>query len=215
MFGKAGRPPEDRFVRKLEIFEAVAPLILTVGARHLSMRQAARAACLSVGGLYHYFPTKRDLVLYALQPDVLEQRCQDFHSKNRALAAQNPRRYFDRYVDFAVCGVCLWQPAIQAALELGVETFRDTVDWALNLSAERFRDMKRLITPDVSEETLDQLEYSLRRVCLAACLDKRITPDALRTEICALFDGYATERDHQGSEDHVAPENLSDIPTTL
>ncbi|MBK9715090.1 MAG: TetR family transcriptional regulator [Kouleothrix sp.] len=27
------------------------------GVRRLSMRQAAAAACLSIGGLYHYFPT--------------------------------------------------------------------------------------------------------------------------------------------------------------
>ena len=30
------------------------------------MRQAAQAACLSVGGLYHYFPTKRDVFLAAI-----------------------------------------------------------------------------------------------------------------------------------------------------
>jgi len=83
MFGKVGRPTEDRFARKLEIFEAVAPLILTVGARRLSMRQAAHAACLSVGGLYHYFPTKRELLLYTLQPDTLDRRCQDFQREHR------------------------------------------------------------------------------------------------------------------------------------
>src|SRR5947199_6465659 len=121
-FGKPGRPPEDRLARQQEIYEAVAPLLLTVGWRRLSMHQAARAACLSIGGLYHYFPTKRDLVLYTLQPDVLEERCQDFHRKHSELAAQDPRRYFDRYVDFALQGMRLWQPAIQAALELGVET---------------------------------------------------------------------------------------------
>ena len=119
VLGKVGRPAEDKFARQCEIYEAVAPLILTVGARRLSVRQAARAACLSMGGLYHYFPTKRDLVLFALQPETLDRRCQDFHREYGELAARDPRLYFDLYVDFAVQGVRLWQPAIQAALEMG------------------------------------------------------------------------------------------------
>src|SRR5689334_11440210 len=104
-FGKVGRPPEDRFGRKLEIFEAVAPLILEKGARRLSMQEAACAACLSIGGLYHYFPTKRELVLYTLQPDVLDRRCLHFHLKYQGLASSEPERYFVLFVDFAVQGV--------------------------------------------------------------------------------------------------------------
>jgi AcrR family transcriptional regulator len=200
-FGKVGRPPEDRFARKLEIFEAVSPLILAQGARRLSIEAAARAANLSVGGLYHYFPTKQDLLLYTLQPDVLDRRCQQFHQDYAELAAQNPREYFEHYVNFAVRGVRLWQPAIQAALELGVETFWSVVDRAMILSVERFRDMKRIITPGVSEETLDQLEFSLRRACLAACLDKRITPEALSKDIHAIFGGYANEAHRHEAKD--------------
>ena len=202
MFGKVGRPPEDRFARKLEIFEAVAPLILEVGARRLSMRQAASAACLSVGGLYHYFPTKMDLMLYVLQPGVLDQRCQEFHQQYQGLAVREPQQYFDRYVDFAVRGVRLWQPSIQAALELGVETFRNTIDWALDMSVVRFREMKRIITPGTSDEALDQLEQSLRRVCLAACLDKRITPEALRKDIYAIFGSYSAESHPRPKKDN-------------
>src|SRR5215218_11328364 len=63
MSGKPGRPPEDRLRRQHEIFLAVVPLIERYGAKRLTMRQAARAAHLSLGGLYHYVPTKRDLVL--------------------------------------------------------------------------------------------------------------------------------------------------------
>src|SRR5260370_10216675 len=43
-FGKPGRPPEDRMARQCEIFVAVSPLLLTIGAQQLSMRQAAQAA---------------------------------------------------------------------------------------------------------------------------------------------------------------------------
>jgi|Tabmets5t2r1_1033131.scaffolds.fasta_scaffold05206_2 AcrR family transcriptional regulator len=55
---KPGRPPEDRLKRQYEIFLAVAPLIERYGAKRLTMRQAARAAHLSLGGLYHYWKPK-------------------------------------------------------------------------------------------------------------------------------------------------------------
>ena len=42
MFGKVGRPAEDRLLRQREIFEAVAPLLLEVGARELTMRHGGR-----------------------------------------------------------------------------------------------------------------------------------------------------------------------------
>lgn len=39
------------------------------------MRQAAAAAHMSVGGIYHYFPSKRDLVLFVLSPEALQRLC--------------------------------------------------------------------------------------------------------------------------------------------
>lgn len=44
VFGKPGCPPEDKLARQREIYEAVAPLILEVGPRRLSMLEAARGA---------------------------------------------------------------------------------------------------------------------------------------------------------------------------
>lgn len=210
-FGKIGRPPEDRFARQYEIFQSVAPLLLSVGARRLTMEEAARTACLSIGGLYHYFPTKRDLVLWALQPETLDRRCHEFHRKYRWLAAEDPQRYFHLYVDFAVQGVRVWQPAIQAALELGVETFWSVLERAMTLGVAGFREMKRIITPEASDETLDQLEHSLRRACLAACLDKQITPEALRSEIYAIFGGYAAGA-HRPQEEREEVSELVVVP---
>src|SRR5205807_57191 len=141
-------------------------------------------------------------LLFSLQPETLSRRCQDFHQRYGELAGRDPQLYFDLYVDFAVQGVNLWRPAIQAALELGVETFWNTLDWAMKIGVERFRDMKRIITPGISEDALDELEYSLRRSVLGACLDRQITPEALRSEIYAIFGGYAADaqRRHLGGE---------------
>src|SRR5258708_10463699 len=94
VFGKKGRPPEDRLARQKEIYAAVSPLILQEGARQLSMRHAAQAACLSIGGLYHYFPTKRDLMLHGLCPEATHRHCQDFHAQFGYLADLHPERHF-------------------------------------------------------------------------------------------------------------------------
>src|SRR4030095_8768277 len=93
MSGKPGRPPEDRLRRQHEIFLAVAPLIERYGARRLTMRQAARAAHLSLGGLYHYFPTKRDFVLHALKPEAVARLCAEFHGRAGNPERTDPGRY--------------------------------------------------------------------------------------------------------------------------
>ena len=74
-----GRPAEDHLQRQREIYEAAGPLILARGRAHLSMQQIARAAHASVGSLYYYFPSKRDLVLCGLRTEVLAHRCAAFH----------------------------------------------------------------------------------------------------------------------------------------
>jgi AcrR family transcriptional regulator len=100
MSGKPGRPPEDRLKRQHEIFLAVAPLIERHGAKRLTMRQAAWAAHLSLGGLYHYFPTKRDLVLHALKPEAVARVCADFHGRHADLERTDPGRYVQADVDY-------------------------------------------------------------------------------------------------------------------
>ena len=59
------------------------------------MRQAAKAAHLSLGGLYHYFLTKRDLVLHSLKPEALARVCTDFHDRH----AQWERTDHSRFVE--------------------------------------------------------------------------------------------------------------------
>jgi hypothetical protein len=71
---KPGRPPEDRLKRQYEIFLAVAPLIERYGAKRLTMRQAARAAHLSLGGLYHYRKAEITALVKHLAPSLLALR---------------------------------------------------------------------------------------------------------------------------------------------
>jgi len=151
MFGKRGRPPEDRLVRQREIYTAVAPLIVQDGARRLSMRQAAQAACLSIGGLYHYFPTKRELVLHGLCPEALLKLCQDFHAQFGHLAEMDPRRYIDEGIEVVVEQVRFCRPAIHAALELGTESFWEVIETLLTGTALDFEVNLQRVAPEVCD----------------------------------------------------------------
>lgn len=195
-FGKMGRPPEDRLARQRGIYNAVAPLILQVGARRLSMRQAARAACLSIGGLYHYFPTKRDLVLHGLCPEALLRHCQDFHSQFGHLTSLNPQQYMDEGINVVVKEVAFCRPAIHAALELGAGSFWEVIEMLLTSTALEFEERLQQLFPEVSEQELHQWGRAIRRSICAALLDKSVTPDELRGELQLLVTGYVDRISH-------------------
>jgi len=190
-FGKKGRPPEDRLARQSAIFLAVAPLILRDGARGLSMRAAADAACLSVGGLYHYFPTKRDLVMHGLRPEALLRVCQDFHAEFGYLSEVDPRRYIDEGIRVMVEHVGLLRPAIHAALELGTTSFWEVIDTILTNTTFDFEVHIRRIFPDVGDQELAQWGRAIRRSICAAFLDKRISQDEFHDDMRLLMDSYA------------------------
>lgn len=197
-FGKKGRPSEDRLARQREIYQAVIPLIVRHGARRLSMRQAAQAACLSIGGLYHYFPTKRELVLHGLCPEAILRRCQDFHAQFGYLAEVDPQRYFVEGIDLVVEHVGFCRPAIYAALELGTESFWEVIEALLTGTEQAFEANLRRLFPEVSDQELQRWGRAIRRAFCAALLDKSMSPDELRVELRMLVDGHIHRINHTG-----------------
>ena len=201
-FGKKGRPPEDRLARQREIYNAVAPLILQVGARRLSMREAAQAACLSIGGLYHYFPTKRDLVLHGLCPEALLRHCQDFHTEFGHLADQDPLQYIDEGINVVVKEVTFCRPAIHAALELGAGSFWEVIETLLTSTAIEFEVRLYPLFLEVGEQELHQWTRAMRRSICAALLDKSLSPDELRDEMRMLVTSYVNRITQDGQTMH-------------
>jgi len=189
-FGKKGRPPEDQLARQREIYEAVSPLIMEIGARQLSMRQAARAACLSIGGLYHYFPTKRDLVLHGLSLEALNRWCHDFHTQFGYLAVIDPEQYLDQCINDTLRIIRFLRPAFHAAVELGVEAFWEVIDNVVTLTVQEFSTVLKLLFPEVNEQELTRIGRAIRRSICAGVLDKTATEDEIRDELHALLDGY-------------------------
>jgi AcrR family transcriptional regulator len=199
-FGKKGRPPEDLLARQREIYEAVSPLILQMGARQLSMRQAANAACLSIGGLYHYFPTKRDLVLHGLSRDALNRWCHEFHAQFGHLVNTDPEQYLEKCLDDTVQVIKFLRPAFHAALELGAEAFWNVIENVLMFTIQEFTMVLRLLVPEVREQELDLLGRAIRRSICAGVLDKTATDCEIRDELRALLDGYKSHASHELQE---------------
>lgn len=214
MFGKRGRPPEDRLARQREIYDVVAPLILRDGARRLSMREAAEAACLSIGGLYHYFPTKRDLVLHGLNPEALYRLCQDFHAEFGHLTTLDPRRYIYEGIEIVVQQVGFCRPAVHAALELGSESFWEVIETLLMSTSLDFEVNLQRAAPDASEEELHRCGRAIRRAICAALLDKSITPDELRDELRMLVDGHLSLAG-RSAQAHASLSERVSAPVTL
>jgi AcrR family transcriptional regulator len=189
-FGKLGRPPEDRLARQDEIFRAVAPLIVAGGARQLSMREAARAASLSIGGLYYYFPTKRELLLHGLCPAALLRYCAGFHAEFDSLTEADPRRYLEEGIRVVAKQAQFCRPSIQAALELGAESFWEVVETLLASTTLDFEVHLQQAAPEVCEEELHKCGRAIRRTIFAALLDRSMRPEELREELRILVDGY-------------------------
>lgn len=187
MFGKPGRPREDVFQRRLEIYTAVAPLLEKAGARALTMRQVAAAAHMSVGGIYHYFPAKRDLVMFVLSPEALQRLCNQPH---QPLAP--PREpvgshaHLAIFLDGLVRGVSLLRPAVLAAIELGADPALDFVEATMTVKVPEFARALRAVRPDIGDADAQAIDRAVRHTTLGAMLDRNVTPSDLRNELYSI-----------------------------
>jgi len=189
MFGKPGRPPEDRALRQREIYRAVGPLVLRDGAKRVTVRDAAAAALMSVGGLYHYFPTKRSLLLYGLHPEAFERLCLDFHEQYDELADRDPQRYLSAFIELQVEQIFFVRPALHAAVELGADAFWQGLEDGIQVGLDGFARTLRQVLPDAEKRDLRLLGRTIRRTLVAALLDRSVTAEELRAELHALVQG--------------------------
>lgn len=188
MFGKPGRPREDVFRRRLEIYTAVAPLLEKAGARGLTMRQAAAAAHMSVGGIYHYFPSKRDLVLFVLSPDALQRLCELPDQLLPPLERTDSHPQVATFLEGLVRGVPFLRPAVLAAIELGAGPARDFVEATMNVKVHDFVRAVRAVRTDIGDAEAQTIDRAVRHTTLGAMLDRSVTPSELRNELYLIVD---------------------------
>ena len=194
MFGKPGRPPEDRLERRREIWAAVSPLIEKAGARNLTMRQAAAVSFLSLGGLYHYFPDKRSLVLFGLDQEAHERVCMEFRATYGHLQESEPQAAAESFVQFFGERVSFVRPSIYAALELGAEDFMSRLEANINLGLDAFMEVLRLAVPDSEDRDLGLVGRTVRRVVLAGLMDRSVTRSEIEGELRAVISGVPVGR---------------------
>ena len=190
-----GRPPEDRLLRQREIYVAVGPLILRSGVKVLSMQQAARAATVSVGGLYHYFANKRDLVLCGLRPDILAHRCDEFHNATDHLMREDPGAYLEAFVRFSVEGIVFIRPSLYAAAELGSSTLWPSVETALAANTSEFQTALRaaLTASELRVAGVARIGRTWRRVFFGLAMDREAPVSEIEEGLRALLRGYRVE----------------------
>jgi AcrR family transcriptional regulator len=194
MFGKPGRPPEDRLERRREIWAAVSPLIEKFGARNLTMRQAAAVSFLSLGGLYHYFPDKRSLVLFGLDQEAHERVCMEFKAAYGHLNESDPQAAAEAFVGFFGERVSFLRPSIYAALELGAEDFMSRIEANINLGLEAFTQVLRLAVPDAEDRDLRLVGRTVRRLVLGGLIDRSVTQSEIEDELRAVISGVPVGR---------------------
>ena len=195
---KRGRPPEDRFLRQREIFEAVLPLLKRRGARGLTMRDAAAASCMSVGGLNHYFPTKPDLLFWPLLPAACEAASQDFAKQYQFLRERDPEAFFDGFLKSTVGAIVTYcTPSIQAAVELGAKEFWDVMHGGMTPGPliALFEETRGSIPP----LERDRLTRGIRREFIGATLDPRLSREELLADVWRQLHGVRGRADVQAS----------------
>jgi len=180
-FRKRGRPREDRVARRLEIFEFVAPSLAQLGHR-ISMREAARAAHVSVGTLYSYFGSKRDLLLYGLNQEPVALICRRFELEHGQLRTTDPRRYREALLDFMMTNIVAMRASVDTAIRLGPKETRERIDRVIHQPIPEF---VRLIADAMPEDRGRSVaaERLLRRVIAGVLLERDVSAEALREQL--------------------------------
>lgn len=186
-FGKPGRPREDVVERRLDIYERVAPLLAERGVSGLSMRQAAGAAHVSVGTLYRYFPSKRSLVLYGINPEPVDLLCARFTQSSARLKDREAIRA--ALAVFIVQTVQLMRPSVDAAIRLGPEVVRLQLDHVARQPLETFSSLVAMATPEDDRRASEHVERVVRRFIVSALIEREPESEELRRTLEGVLAG--------------------------
>lgn len=184
---KRGRPREDRFKRRYQIYAAVAPLIMEVGAGQLTMRRIAQAANMSVSGLYHYFDSKEQLLMFPIQPEVCQQEMDMREAEIGHLKAMNPEAYLRAFIQNQAESVALLRPALRAAFELGAGDAWDTLKESMQVELRQLIQTAQHVNGASARHDPGQQARSVRRLMLAAIMDETMSRDEIRAELERLL----------------------------
>ena len=81
------------------------------------------------------------------------------------------------------------RPAAIASIELGAAVAMSSMEDAMAVTLDELRRPIRGLRPDVSGADLDALERAIRRIVLAATLDRNASAGEVRDELRAVVEG--------------------------
>jgi hypothetical protein len=113
--------------------------------------------------LYHYFPTKRDLVLHALKPEAVARVCAEFHGRHAGLERTDPLRYVEADVDYMAHQCFFIRPAFQAALELDADVAWEHIEASIEGGLESCTRPLGFALPECTSDEIRSLGRSVRR----------------------------------------------------
>lgn len=173
----------------MRIYRAAAPFVLERGVRATSMGQIARASCLSPGGIYHYFRSKTDLVLYGLEPEALSRACTEATRELAALLADGTEADLEAavalYVEKTLLMLAFVRPALHAAIELGRPALRARLTAGLREDADSLLSGLESLHPGIV--TAPEHAEAVRRTVLGLALDETITAAEAGRQLTWLF----------------------------
>ena len=182
-FSKPGRPRENVVERRLDIYVRVAPLLAERSMSGLSMEQAARAAHVSVGTLYRYFPSKRSLVLYGINPEPADHLSARFAGSAAPMEDRHAMRA--ALASFMVQTVRIMRPSLDAAIQLGPEVVRSGLNRVARQPLETFRAL--LVSGMAIDDgrSPEYVEHVVRRTIVSSLVEMESESEELRE----IFEG--------------------------
>jgi AcrR family transcriptional regulator len=157
------------------------------------MRQAAAAGFISIGGLYRYFSTKRSLVMFGLDPETLEEDCAEFFPRYGRLKLSDPPAAVEAFIRFVARQVFFVRPTVVATLELGSEDPMTRIEAMLNMGDKVIEELV-LALPDARDRDWCAVARSMRRLTLAAYLDRSMNRRELENELRTALTGAPAAR---------------------
>ncbi len=121
-----------------------------------------------------------------------------------ALTATDPRRYLAAGIQVVAKQAQFCRPSIQAALELGADSFQEVVETLLASTTLDFEVHLQQAAPEVDAEELHKCGRAIRRAICAALLDQSMRPEELCDELRILVDGYVGRVPARGESPQLA-----------
>lgn len=127
---------------------------------------------------------------FGVDPAAAARLCVAFHALNGWLKVAEPSCFLAAWVDFVVDSVSFARPAVQVALELGHDTFWNTLEHGINAGLDDLAETLDFIVPTSDLAGIQTLARRLRRSLFAGYVDRSVEPDELREELRTALSEY-------------------------